>query len=74
MLKLWFKRVGPSDGNVPPNVEYMYFDHNEWQRQYFAGNVQMIVSHSVDTSSVGLCLFLDQSNQINGVSLVGRVS
>lgn len=44
MLKLWFKRVGPADGNVPPNVEYIYFDQNEWQRQYFVGNVQMIVS------------------------------
>ncbi|CAM9350250.1 unnamed protein product [Pylaiella littoralis] len=44
VLKLWFKRVGPADGNVPPNVEYIYFDHNEWQRQFFAGNVQMIVS------------------------------
>ncbi|CAB1112828.1 unnamed protein product [Ectocarpus sp. CCAP 1310/34] len=42
VLKLWFKRVGPADGNVPPNVEYIYFDHNEWQRQFFAGNVQMI--------------------------------
>lgn len=44
MLKLWFKRVTQADGNVPPNVEYIYFDHNEWQRQFFAGNVQMIVS------------------------------
>lgn len=44
VLKLWFKRVGPSDGNVPPNVEYIYFDHNDWTRQYFAGNAQMIVS------------------------------
>eukprot|EP00752_Nemacystus_decipiens_P003307 g3061.t1 len=42
VLKLWFKRVGPADGNVPPNVEYIYFDHNEWTRQYFAGNAQMI--------------------------------
>ncbi|CAN0374638.1 unnamed protein product [Pylaiella littoralis] len=44
VLKLWFKRVGPADGNVPPNVEDIYFDHNEWQRQFFAGNVQMIAS------------------------------
>ncbi|CAM9480989.1 unnamed protein product, partial [Hapterophycus canaliculatus] len=35
VLKLWFKRVSATDGNVPPNVEYIYFDHNEWQRQFF---------------------------------------
>ena len=47
--------MGPSDGNVPPNVEYIYFDHNEWTRQYFAGNVQMIVSLDFvkDTKELG---------------------
>lgn len=44
VLKLWFKRVSPQDGNVPPGVQYIYFDHNEWERQFFAGNAQMIVS------------------------------
>lgn len=44
VLKLWFKRVTPADGNVPSGVQYIYFDHNEWERQFFAGNVQMIVS------------------------------
>lgn len=47
VLKLWFKKVTAADGNVPPGVQYIYFDHNEWERRYFAGNVQMIVSLTV---------------------------
>ena len=44
VLKLWFKRVTSADGNVPPGVQFIYFDHKEWDRQFFAGNAQMIVS------------------------------
>lgn len=47
VLKLWFKRVTAADVNVPPGVQYMYFDHNDWERQFFAGNVQMTVSYLV---------------------------
>lgn len=42
VLKLWFKRVTSADGNVPPGVQFIYFDHKEWDRQFFAGNAQMI--------------------------------
>lgn len=44
MLKLWFKRATAADGNVPPGVQYIYFNHKEWERQFFAGSAQMIVS------------------------------
>lgn len=44
VLKLWFKRVTSADGNVPPGVQFIYFDNKEWDRQFFAGNAQMIVS------------------------------
>ncbi|CAM9652972.1 unnamed protein product, partial [Laminaria digitata] len=38
VLKLWFKRATSADGNVPPGVQFIYFDHKEWDRQFFAGN------------------------------------
>ena len=44
VLKLWLKRVTPADGNVPPGVQFIYFDNKEWDRQFFAGSAQMIVS------------------------------
>ncbi|CAM9949398.1 unnamed protein product, partial [Choristocarpus tenellus] len=42
-LKLWFKRATPGDGTIPAGVQYVYFDHNTWERQFFVGNIQVNV-------------------------------
>lgn len=65
VLKLWFKKVTAADGNVPPGVQYIYFDHNEWERRYFAGNVQMNVSGNILAGCVSVFPCFDDGHSWN---------
>ncbi|CAM9802798.1 unnamed protein product [Discosporangium mesarthrocarpum] len=42
-LKVWFKRTTQADSNVPPGVQFIYFDHNNWEKQVVTGNIQVSV-------------------------------
>ncbi|CAM9645633.1 unnamed protein product, partial [Phaeothamnion confervicola] len=43
-LKLWFKRVTPADALAQPGVQFIYFDHNAWERRGFAGSMHMNIA------------------------------